>query len=123
MSTSGFDFDNDGKLTVRDVSLGFVFLLKNVFLGLLTGCICGLIGGAFALCVEYVTEFRTAHELLIYCLPAAGILITAMYRLFKDTDDRGTNLILSSLADGENIPFRKAPEIFITTLRDRKSVV
>lgn len=116
MNSGGFDFDNDGKLTVRDVSLGLAFLLKNVLLGLLVGCVCGLIGGTFALCVEHAAGLRSEHGWLIYCLPVSGVLIVAMYHMFKDTADKGTNLILSSVAEGEHIPFRKAPEIFIATV-------
>ena len=54
--------------------------------------------------------------MLICLLPAAGLLITGAYQLLKDENDSGTNLILSAIHSGDNIPLRMAPLIFFSTL-------
>lgn len=90
--------------------------LKWVLFSILSGIAIGLVGTAFYFCMDLVTEIRFEHPWLICLLPAAGLLITGAYQLLKDENDSGTNLILSAIHSGDNIPLRMAPLIFFSTL-------
>lgn len=90
--------------------------LKWVLFSILAGIAIGLVGTAFYFGMNLVTEIRFAHPWLICLLPAAGLLITGAYQLLKDENDSGTNLILSAIHSGDNIPLRMAPLIFFSTL-------
>ena len=90
-------------------------LLRWLFLGSITGTIVGTIGGVFARAIGWATAFRTDHDYIIFGLPVAGLVIVFLYRLCKDYEDKGTNLVIKSIQEGENLPVTKAPLIFIST--------
>lgn len=86
-----------------------------ILLGTVTGIIVGAIGAGFAHSIEWATKFRTEHDYIILALPLAGLFIVFLYRLCKDYEDKGTNLVIKSIQEGENLPIAKAPLIFIST--------
>ncbi len=90
--------------------------IKWVIFSILSGLIVGLIATAFFFAMQSVTETRLAHPWLILLLPAGGVLIVACYKVLHDEHDTGTNLVLSAIHSGEEIPLRMAPLIFISTL-------
>lgn len=93
----------------------FIFLKWLVF-SILSGIIVGGIGTLFYFCMAYATQTRTDYPWLVFFLPAAGIFIVGAYRLMHDEKDTGTNLVLSAIHSGENIPLKMAPLIFISTV-------
>ena len=42
-------------------------------LAMITGVPCGIIGAAFDLAVEHVTELRTEHTAILFLLPVIGL--------------------------------------------------
>ncbi len=90
-------------------------LLRWLILGSITGIVVGFIGAVFSEAISIVTAFRTENDLIILALPVAGLFIVFLYRLCKDYEDKGTNLVISSIQQGENLPITKAPLIFIST--------
>ena len=81
------------------------------------GTICGLVGTAFHICVEYATGFRENNHMIIYFLPLAGIVIVFIYRICGIRHSKGTNLVIGSIRSVEDeIPSRMAPLIFISTV-------
>lgn len=88
------------------------WLVISVGIGLLVGTISSLFGHALVL----VTEFRKQYPMIICGLPIAGLLIVFLYRFFKNTDDSGTNMVISSIHSSTDIPFKMAPLIFVTTV-------
>lgn len=90
--------------------------VKWVIFAILVGTIVGLCGSAFYFGMSYVTFLRTAHSWLILLLPAGGLVIVGLYHLFHDEKDTGTNLVISAIHSGYELPFRMAPLIFISTL-------
>ena len=90
--------------------------LKWVLLAAIIGIVVGLVGTAFYFCFDWVTHLRTENPWLIFLLPAAGLLIVAAYRLQKGEQELSTNLVLSAVHSGDNIPLRMAPLIFASTL-------
>ena len=91
-------------------------LLRWVLLGSITGVVVGVIGAMFYHGIIWATDFRTEHDYIILGLPFAGLLIVFLYRLCKDYEDNGTNLVIKSIQAGENLPITKAPLIFISTI-------
>ena len=91
-------------------------LLRWVLLGSITGLVVGVIGAMFYHGIIWATDFRTEHDYIILGLPFAGLLIVFLYRLCKDYEDKGTNLVIKSIQAGENLPITKAPLIFISTI-------
>lgn len=90
--------------------------VKWVLFSLLSGCLIGFVGTAFFFAMNEVTSIRIAHPWMIFFLPAGGVLIVWFYRVLHDEADTGTNLILSAIHSGEEVPLRMAPLIFISTL-------
>ena len=85
--------------------------LKWIIFSLIMGTICGLVGTAFHICVEYATGFREAHHPIIYFLPLAGVVIVFIYRMCGIRHSIGS---IRSVED--EIPSRMAPLIFISTV-------
>lgn len=89
---------------------------KWVVFSLLVGLIVGLCGTAFYYGMSFVTLLRQQNQWLIFLLPVGGLLIVGLYHLFRDEKDTGTNLVISAIHSGDELPFRMAPLIFISTL-------
>lgn len=89
--------------------------LKFAVVAGFTGILGGIVGGAFHKTVELAGEVRQAHSALIYLLPFGGLLIVFLYRLMHLKTDPGTNRIISSVRDEDEIPLSMAPLIFIST--------
>lgn len=84
----------------------------STFVGLFVGAFSTL----FAFCLRKVTDFRTEFPQMIFLLPLAGVVIVFLYGVFKYKNDKGTNLVLSTIHAESEIPFRMAPLIFISTI-------
>lgn len=90
--------------------------VKWIVFSILSGILVGMVGIAFYIGMAYVTEERLSHPWLILLLPAGGLVIVGLYHIFKDEHDEGTNLVLSAIHSGREIPLRMAPLIFLSTL-------
>ncbi len=89
--------------------------LQWFFLAIPTGLICGLVGTLFHLSVERVTELRAAQPWLLFLLPAAGLLITALYKATK-CEGVGTNNVIRAVQSGEPVSILLVPAIFLGTV-------
>ena len=94
----------------------FKTFVKWIIFSILSGILIGLVGTLFYFCMSKVTALRTSHSWLIFLLPLAGLAIVGIYKILHDEKDSGTNLVLSAIHSGENIPLRMAPAIFLTTI-------
>ena len=90
--------------------------VKWILIGIFTGLVVGAVGIAFSYAMSVSTTMRTTYPWLLYFLPLAGVLIVSWYYLFKGKHDRGTNLVISAIHSGEEVPLRMAPRIFIATV-------
>ena len=90
--------------------------IKWVIFSMLVGLIVGLCGTAFYKGLYFVTQTRIEHPWLIFLLPFAGLLIVGLYHALKNLNDGGTNLVISAIHSGDELPLRMAPLIFISTL-------
>ena len=93
----------------------FKTFLKWGSLGLLMGVLGGLLGAGFHHVLHFVTQLRTTHTWLIFLLPIGGLLTVAIYRLFRQQKNRGTNQIIDAVLKGEEVSPLVAPTIFLAT--------
>ena len=56
---------------------------KWMLTSVIVGVLCGLLGTAFHLGVDYVTALRMQYRWLLYCLPLAGLGIVGLYHMFR----------------------------------------
>ena len=89
--------------------------LKWGVLGVLVGCIGGLLGAGFHHALHFVTHLRGEHTWLIFLLPVAGLLSVGIYRIFGLRGNRGTNEIIDAILDGKPVSPMVAPVIFLAS--------
>lgn len=89
---------------------------KWTIISIITGLTVGGFSTLFAFIMNSVTDFRSKNDFIILFLPLAGIVTVFLYSIFKYKNDKGTNLVLSTIHAQSEIPFRMAPLIFITTI-------
>lgn len=88
-----------------------------LLLGAVVGVACGLASGAFLLLLDRATQFREAHEAIVYALPAAGLVIGLVYERWGKPIRSGNNLIIDSVhEDAPQIPVRMAPMVLVGTV-------
>jgi len=90
-------------------------LLKWILLGTLVGTIVGAVGAAFAHVLAFVNDLRAMHPMIALGLPIGGLAIVFLYRVLKNTGDRGTNTVIASVHSSTEIPAMMAPLIFVST--------
>lgn len=93
-----------------------IMFLKWTAISVISGVVVGGFSTLFAFIMNTATYFREDHDYIILFLPVAGILTVFLYSAFKYKNDKGTNLVLSTIHAQSEIPFRMAPLIFITTI-------
>ena len=92
-----------------------VFIRWGIF-SAFAGLFVGAFSTLFAFCLRQVTTFRTQNPWIILLLPLAGVVIVFLYGVFRYKNDKGTNMVLSSIHAEAEVPFRMAPLIFISTI-------
>ena len=91
--------------------------MKWIIFSILSGLVIGGLGSAFYGCIKMVTELRMEHLWLLYLLPLGGIVIVGLYRLLKDENDTGTNLVLSAIdVYKRQVPVYRYTPVSITAL-------
>jgi H+/Cl- antiporter ClcA len=86
-------------------------------LGSLVGLVTGAASALFLWLLERATAFRTGHELVVYALPVAGLVIGWIYERFGSAIKAGNNLVIDTLHDdGPELPLRMAPMVLIGTV-------
>jgi len=89
--------------------------LKWGILGVLVGCIGGLLGAGFHHALHFVTHLRGEHTWLVWLLPIGGLLSVAIYQIFGLKANRGTNEIIDAILDGKPVSPMVAPVIFLAS--------
>jgi H+/Cl- antiporter ClcA len=88
-----------------------------ILLGSVVGVLCGAASALFLWLLERATEFRTGHEIVVYTLPVAGLVIGWIYERFGQSIKAGNNLVIDTIHDeGPEIPLRMAPMVLIGTV-------
>jgi H+/Cl- antiporter ClcA len=103
-----------GFATGRDrlVTLG-----QWVGLGSLVGVSAGGASALFLWLLQRATAFRVAHEVVVYALPLAGLVMGWLYERLGGPVSAGSNLIIDAMHDdGPELPARLAPMVMIGTV-------
>lgn len=92
-------------------------LAQWILLGSLVGVLCGAASALFLWLLELATAFRTEHEVIVYTLPVAGLVIGWLYERFGQSIKSGNNLVIDTIHDeGPELPLRMAPMVLIGTV-------
>ena len=100
---------------IRPVMQNTAVTAKWVIFGMLTGAAVAVVSSAFYFVLAFVTSLREQHPTIIYFLPIGGLAIVALYKLMRNENDGGTNLVISAIHSGDRIPLRMTPSIFLST--------
>lgn len=103
------------KFYVRRIYHNLKAFAKWAVFSSITGLVVGAFSTLFAECLKLVTQFRTANPWMILLLPLVGIVIVFLYHIFHYKNDKGTNMVLSTIHAETELPFKMAPLIFIST--------
>lgn len=110
------NFIENAKRSLISTRDSLAILIKWMCFAILAGLIVGLFSILFVKSLRFVTDFRLEHSYMIYFLPLGGLMIVALYRLFHNENDRGTNLVISTIQAKAEVPSRMAPLIYISTV-------
>ena len=99
----------------RGTGLYAVVLAKWIFLSVVIGSLCGVVGAVFHLSVHYAAETRGTYPWLLWCLPLVGLAIVGFYKLMG-TEGMGTNDIIDAVHKDKRLPIRLVPSIFLGTM-------
>lgn len=89
--------------------------LRWSLLAIMVGAVCGLVGTAFHVCVNFATQWRGALEWLLYLLPVGGVVIVWLYHRLGQSSSLGTDRLFTSIQDRTAVPVAMAPLIFVAT--------
>ncbi len=89
--------------------------VKWVLAAVIVGVLSGLLGSAFHISVDFVTELRGEHDWIIFTLPAVGLGIVGLYKLLG-AQGVGTDSIIEEVNSGRGIKLGLIPSIFISTV-------
>lgn len=121
-----YGYNTAGELSMKRIWDGIVhyfwhfgYYIKGLGKWLLvsgiTGLLCGLIGSAFHIGVEWATGLREMHPWLLYCLPLAGLAIVGIYKLSR-AEGQSTNSIIEEVQSGRGLSLGLLPAIFFSTV-------
>lgn len=80
------------------------------------GIISGLVGTAFRWSVGFSNEIWSLHKWLVFMLPLGGLVIVWLYRICGVKNPIGTNKVIKSVRNEDEVPIKMAPLIFISTV-------
>lgn len=89
---------------------------KWLIIGTGIGLVVGGIGTLFGHALWWIRHVREEYPVLLLGLPFVGLLIVFLYNFFKNTNDKGTNMVISSIHSSTDIPWKTAPLIFVSTI-------
>jgi len=92
-------------------------LLRWTVLILPLSIVVGSLVAFFLWLLELVTQYRYAHEWLLFLLPVAGVVIYFLYKIWGSNSEAGNNLIMEEIhKPGGGVPARMTPLVLFTTI-------
>lgn len=92
-------------------------LAQWIVLGTLVGVVAGTASALFLVLLEDATAFREGHEIFVYALPVAGLVIGSFYARYGSSIRAGNDLVIDRIHDdGPEIPLRMAPMVMVGTV-------
>lgn len=105
-------------IKTKNIKLALVpYIIKWLFLSTIIGILSGSASAIFLKLLEWATDYRKSHSILILFLPIAGLLVSLAYHYFGKDVAGGNNLILTEIHEPKKvIKFRMAPLVLIGTV-------
>ena len=100
----------------RFVDKTFESLIKWSFIAVILGVIVGLIGAGFNFLLSECALLRERYPLVILSLPVCGAAVIAFYHLLGFRSDKGTNMVIMAVRDGEKMTWKNTLSIFAGTV-------
>lgn len=95
----------------------FLYLIKWTLISILLGLCIGSASAGFLISLEWVTQYREIHPVMLAGLPAAGFLIGLLYHYTGKKSEGGNNLLIDTIHQPKVVlPFIMAPLVFVGTL-------
>ncbi len=94
-------------------------VLRWALLGAVVGALSGIASAAFLLLLDRATHLRESHQVIVFALPVAGLVLGAILSRFGAPIAGGTNLVLDTLDDAEHapqLPSRMPPMVLLGTV-------
>ena len=99
----------------KNIKIDIHSFFKWLFLSIVTGFTVGVTSSLFAKLLKTAVDYQHNHTNLVMFLPLAGIFIVFLYENFG-RDDGGTNQLIATIKTKDDVPFKSAPLIFISTI-------
>lgn len=104
-------------MTFQNPKQFFLDLSKWILICVLIGILSGSASAFFLVSLEWVTQFRTQHDWIIWLLPFGGFLVGLSYYYCGESVVKGNNLLLEEYESPKKvIPFKMAPLVLLGTL-------
>lgn len=105
------------KMTSQNLKKLLISISKWIIICALIGIFSGSASAFFLVSLEWVTQFRIAHDWIIWLLPIGGLLVGLSYYYFGESVVKGNNLLLEEYENPQKtIPFKMAPLVLLGTL-------
>ncbi|WP_426485877.1 voltage-gated chloride channel family protein [Flavobacterium sp. 2] len=104
-------------MTSQNLKQLLLSISKWIIICALIGIFSGSASAFFLVSLEWVTQFRIAHDWIIWLLPIGGLLVGLSYYYFGESVVKGNNLLLEEYENPQKtIPFKMAPLVLLGTL-------
>ncbi len=94
----------------------YKIILNWLIVPVIIGIIGGIVGTAFHISVDFVTELRMEYSWLVYLLPIGGLLIAFLYLKSKSENGIDTNRVIRAVKSEADVPLKMMPLIFVSTV-------
>lgn len=91
--------------------------LQGIGLGAAVGVAAGIASAVFLLLLDRATDFRERHEVIVYALPFAGLVLGLVYERWGGPIKGGNDLVIDTIHDARpQLPLRMAPMVLVGTV-------
>ncbi|MCK5775075.1 MAG: chloride channel protein, partial [Bacteroidales bacterium] len=102
---------------ISNYGISFAYLFKWIAISAVIALMAGTASALFLESLAMVTDYREAHDWMIYLLPVGGLVVGLFYHYFGKEVEAGNNQIIDQIHNPENIiKARMAPLVFFGTV-------
>ena len=100
----------------RFVDKTFESLIKWSLIAVAVSVVVGLIAAGFNFLLSECASLREKYPLILLSLPLCGLAVTAVYHILGLRFDKGTNMVIMAVRDGEKMTWKNTLSIFFGTV-------
>jgi len=94
-----------------------LYVIKWLAITVVVGICAGTLSAGFLKSMDWVTNYRELHKIIIILLPIGGLLIGLLYKYLGKDIEAGNNLLIDTIHNPQAIiPFRMAPFVYVGTM-------